>query len=155
MKVIPCNRFLIGRRLRIFMAAADRIVPMDGVSPGAGTPETAAVADWALGRLAPDLRRRFLIFLFLLDVLGIFFGGRPFSNNRPADRDRQLRWMSRSRLRPLRMGVFGLKSYVCMGYYTREPVWKIIGYGGPLEPWRTYPDPDIRSLCRRSPGRTP
>ena len=46
------------------------------------------------------------------------------------------------------MGFFGLKSYVCMGYYTREDAWKTLGYEGPLLPDRPFPDPTIRALCR-------
>jgi hypothetical protein len=44
------------------------------------------------------------------------------------------------------MGFFGLKSYVCMGYYTRETTWPTFDYQGPHVPDREFPDPVIRLL---------
>ena len=46
------------------------------------------------------------------------------------------------------MGFFGLKSYACMGHYTREDVWETIDYEGPLLPDRPFPDQTIRDLCQ-------
>lgn len=137
---------LTGRRLRVFLAVADRIVPPDEHGPGAGTMATAGVVDWALNRLDPDLRGLFLKFLVLVDFLGVFFGGRTFTRNGPAARDRQLRWMESCPVGKLRMGFFGLKSYVCMGHYTREDTWQTFDYGGPHVPDRPFPDPVIRAL---------
>lgn len=137
---------LTGRKLRVFIAVAGRIVPADEHDQGAGTPETAAVVDWALNRLDADLRKLFLVFLVLTDFLGILFGGRTFSNNSPAAQDRQLRWLENCPIKKFRMGFFGLKSYVCMGYYTREPVWPTFDYQGPHVPNREFPDPVIRLL---------
>jgi len=139
---------LSGKRLRVFLAVADSIIPPDPGSPGGGTMETAAVVDWALNRLDPELRALILKFLVVVDLLGVFFGGRTFKNNSAAARERQLRWMESCPLRPFRMGFFGLKSYVCMGYYTREATWPEFGYGGPHVADRAYPDPIIRGLER-------
>jgi len=141
-------QYLRGYRLRVFLAVADRIIPADGEAPGGGTLATAGVADWALARTAPGLRRLLLLLLYGVEALGIFFGGKPFSFNSPAARDRQLRWMEGGRVRALRLGFFGLKSFVCMGYYTREEIWSVIGYEGPVRPDRPFPDAMIRALCR-------
>ncbi|MBI1319738.1 MAG: hypothetical protein GC168_12435 [Candidatus Hydrogenedens sp.] len=137
---------LTGRKLQVFLAAADCIIPPDPGSPGGGTMETAAVVDWALNRLDPEMRALFLKFMVALDFIGVFFGGRTFKNNSMAARERQLRWTESCPLRPFRMGFFGLKSYVCMGYYTREATWPEFGYGGPHVPERAYPDTVIRGL---------
>ena len=139
---------LRGRKLKVFLAVADRIVPPDEESPGAGTMATAGVVDWALGRLDPKLRKLFLTFMLLVEYLGIFFGGRTFSRNSARARDRQLRWMESCGISKFRMGFFGLKSYVCMGYYTREDIWQTFNYGGPHVPERPYPDTSIRMLCQ-------
>ena len=146
-EVYKC-KYLTGRRLRIFLAIADRIIPRDEESPGGGAMLTAGVVDWAMNRMSPPLRNLLLAFLLGVDLLGIFFGGRPFIQNSDAAKDRELRWMESCSISRFRMGFFGLKTYVSMGYYTREDVWKTIGYEGPLVPDRPYPDPVIRELCQ-------
>ncbi|MCC6142971.1 MAG: gluconate 2-dehydrogenase subunit 3 family protein [Candidatus Hydrogenedentes bacterium] len=143
-------QYLTGRRLQVFLAVANRIVPADAESAGAGTVETAAVVDWALRRLDPKLREMFLKLLVAVDVMGVFFGGRRFTRNSAAAQNRQLHWLENAPISKLRMGFFGLKSYVCMGYYTRESTWHEIHYAGPHLHDRAYPDPVIRQLCREA-----
>lgn len=137
---------LTGRKLRVFIAVAARIVPADQHDAGAGTMATAGMVDWALNRLDPDLRGLFLKFLVAVDFMGVAFGGRTFCRNSTAAQDRQLRWLENNPIRKFRMGFFGLKSYVCMGYYTREPVWETFDYGGPHVAERIFPDHVIRAL---------
>jgi hypothetical protein len=142
-------RFLTGRRLRIFLQIADCIVPPDAAVQGAGTPATAGVVDWALGRMPIALRAQFLSLFMVVEILGFFFGGKPFTRNKTATQIRQLKWMESGPFRFLRVGFFGLKTYVCMGYYCREDVWPQIHYQGPLEAGRPYSDPIIRALCQK------
>ncbi|MBW1989262.1 MAG: hypothetical protein JRI97_06920 [Deltaproteobacteria bacterium] len=140
-------RYLTGRKLAVFLAAADRIIPAFDSLPSGGTMTTAQVVDWALERMEPGLRKRFLALLTVMEIMGVAFGARPFSKNSAKARDRQLAWME-SGPSLMRMGFFGLKNYACLGYYTREAVWKAIGYAGPARPDRQYPDTVIRALCR-------
>lgn len=137
-----------GRRLAVFLAAADVVIPPDEYSPGAGTISTARVVDWALARLPRGLRALFLLLLYFIEFLGLFFGGRIFSNNTARARERQLAWMEKNHLRPLRLGFFGIKNYCSMGYYTREDVWKTIDYEGPLQKNAAFADPLIREICQ-------
>ncbi len=141
-------KYLTGRKLKVFLAIADRIVPADDESPGGGTMVTAGVVDWSMGRMPDDLRGQILALLLGFEVMGLFFGLRPFTSNSDATKDRQLAWMESCPVGKLRMGFFGLKSFVCMGYYTREDVWATIDYEGPLQPERLFPDAVIRSLCQ-------
>jgi len=138
--------YLTGRRLKVFLAAADVIIPPDDDAPGGGTLQTAGVVDWALKRVQPGLRSQLLLLLMLIEYMGIFFGGRTFTKNSPRAKERQFAWMEGCPLRVLRMGFFGIKTYASMGYYTREDVWKTIDYEGPLCPERRFPDPVIRKL---------
>lgn len=140
-------QFLTGRKLKIFLAVADRIIPPDENSPGGGTMLTAGVVDWALQRMPDNLRKRFLFFFLVTDFLGIFFGGKSFRKNSDAAKDRQLRWMENGPVKLFRMGFFGVKTYICMGYYTREDIWPTFDYDGPVLPERTYADPVIRKMC--------
>jgi hypothetical protein len=94
------------------------------------------------------MRKLFLLFLVVTDFLGVFWGGKVFSKNSPAAQDRQLRWMEHCPVSKIRMGFFGMKSYACMGYYTRETIWPTIGYEGPHLPDRAFPDATIRGLSQ-------
>lgn len=141
-------QFLTGRKLRVFMAVADRIIPPDDDSPGGGTLATAGMTDWYMARLDPKMRKLFLLFLVVTDFIGVFFGGRTLSRNSAAAQDRQLRWMENCPVSKIRMGFFGMKSYACMGYYTREEIWPTINYGGPHLPERAFPDPTVRLLSQ-------
>ncbi len=147
MKDVYRCKYLTGRRLKVFLSVADRIILPDD-SPGGGTMATAGVADWALGMLKESLRSQLLLSFLIVEVMGIFFGGRFFTRNTDAAKDRQLKWMENSPIRLFRIMFFAIKSYICMGYYTREDVWQSIGYEGPFETDRPYIDPDIRAICK-------
>ena len=141
-------KYLTGLRLKVFLAVANRIIPPDGTVPEAGSMKTAGIVDWAMERMEPALRAQLLLLFLAVEPLGILFGGLPFTWNSAAAQDRQLRWMENCPFRLLRLGFFGLKAYVCMGYYTREDVWKSIGYDGPIHPETPFPDATIRALSQ-------
>lgn len=140
-------KYLTGTRLAVFLAAADVIIPPDGTGPGGGSLNTAGVADWSLGRMPEALRKKFLLLLSVLNILGLFFGLKLFKNLVEEKRAKVLAWMESAPLGLFRMGFFGLKNFVCMGYYTREDVWRAIGYDGPVHPDTPFSDPAIRDLC--------
>jgi hypothetical protein len=152
MTEIQPMQYLAGRRLLVFPAVADTMLPAVGRAPSGGVERTARIADWALGRLPQKPRGKFLLLLLIVEFLGIFFGGKPFSKCAPEARVRLFAWMETNRLRLFRMGFFGLKNYVCVGYYTREDIWRGIGYAGPIEGGRMFPDAGIRALCQGEPG---
>jgi len=138
--------YLRGGTLKVFLAIANRIIPEDADCPGGGTLETAGVVDWALHRLPNALRKKFLLFFKVIQVLGIVFYLRPFTSLPPEKQDKLLRRLENGPLRLLRMGFFGIKTYICMGYYTREDVWQTIDYDGPVVAQRQFVDPLIRQL---------
>jgi len=141
-------QYFTGKRLQIFLAIANRIIPAGNNSPGGGTLETAGVVDWALQKMPLNLRGKFLLFFSVIEFLGFFFGGKPFSKNRDDTKDRELRWLENNPLRLFRMGFFGVKTYICMGYYTREDVWKTFNYDGPIVGDKPYVDSVIRGICQ-------
>ena len=108
--------------------------------------QTAGIVDWALQRMPADLRKRFLLFFLVTDFLGFFFGGKPFSKNSDSAKDRQLSWMESGPIKLFRMGFFGVKTYICMGYYTREDIWPTFNYDGPVVAERPYVDSVIRKM---------
>ncbi|KPA10443.1 conserved hypothetical protein, membrane [Candidatus Magnetomorum sp. HK-1] len=142
-------QYIKGHRFQTIIAAADTIIPEYAGLSSAGTSETVGVMDWAIAQMPSNLRIQFLFFITIVYLMGFFFGGRSFDKNSPKDRIRQLKWMEKSKIRAFRMGFLGLKSYICMGYFTREDTWKDIHYNGPLIYDKTPPDPVIRNLCQR------
>jgi hypothetical protein len=139
-------RCLRGQRLKTFLAIAEEIVPPDETGPGGGTIATAALADWAITRLDPDLQKLFLIFLSAWEFMGFLFGAKPFTRLSSKARRRQMHWFERAPIPPLRTGFFGIRALVLMGVYCREDVWPSIGYGGPLLFDRAFPDSEARAL---------
>ena len=143
-------QYLKRNRLLTFSSVADRIIPEDENSPGGGSMQTAAVVDWYMKRIPENIRKQILLFLDVIQFTGIFFGGKRFSNNNIQDQERQLKWMENNKVRLFRMGFFGIKTFIEMGYYTREDIWKTINYDGPIMPDRTYSDNTIRALCQNT-----
>lgn len=139
-------KHLTGTKLKTFLAIADRIIPADEESPGGGTMLTAGVVDWALDKMAEPLRKKMLLFIMVVEIFGFFFGGKPFSKCSSSAQDRALLWFENNPLRLFRMGFFGVKTYACMGYYTREDIWKTFDYDGPVVNNREYVDPTIRQM---------
>ncbi len=141
-------QYLRGHRLRTFLAAANRIIPPTSQNEGAGTMTTAGIMDWSLANMAPALRRKILFLLTTIEFLGFFFGGSPFSRNNKMEQDKELRWLENNRFGLLRMGFFGMMTFVKMSYYTREDVWPTIHYPGPILPERNPPDEIIRLMSQ-------
>ncbi len=139
---------LTGTKLKTFLAIANRIIPPDTDSPGGGTMQTAGVVDWALNKMPEPLRKKILLFITVVEMFGFFFGGKPFSKCNLSAQDRALKWFENNPLRIFRMGFFGVKTYACMGYYTREDVWKTFDYDGPVVNDRKYVDSTIRQMER-------
>ena len=141
-------QYLRKNKLLTFLSVADRILPAAEHSPGGGSMETAAVVDWYMNKVPAGIRKKILLFIDVIQFTGIFFGGRKFANNSIQAQERQLKWMENNKVRLFRMGFFGIKTFVEMGYYTREDIWKTISYDGPVFPDRGYSDPTIRELCQ-------
>lgn len=110
--------------------------------------ETAAVVDWYMNKVPADIRKKILLFIDVIQFTGVFFGGKKFSDNSIQAQERQLKWMENNKVRLFRMGFFGIKTFVEMGYYTREDIWTTISYDGPILPDRAYSDITIRELCQ-------
>lgn len=138
------NHYLKKRRRKIFISIASSIVPAENQTIHE---KTASVADWALGRMEAKLRVRVLAFLWVVEGLSVFIAGKPFTRLSPDKQNQVLVYLESSGLSLFRMGFFGVKTYVCMGYYTRREVWEKIGYPGPSDLGIPYPDPRIRSFC--------
>lgn len=141
-------KYLKGNKLQTFSSVADQIIPADANSPGGGSLETAAVVDWYLMKVPENIRKKILLFIDVIQFTGLFFGGKRFSKNSIQAQERQLKWFENNKVRLFRMGFFGIKTFIEMGYYTREDIWTSINYDGPVLPERKYSDNTIRELCQ-------
>ena len=137
---------LKGKALRTFLAIAARIIPEDENSESAGNIKTAAVVDWTLQKIPSDIRKKIVLFLKVINVLTFFKYFKSFEKLSDEKQDSFLRWLESHKISLFRMGFFGIKTYVCMGYYTREEMWDSIDYDGPILKSRSYPDAITREL---------
>ena len=140
-------KYLTGSKLENFLAVANQIIPPDEYSPGGGTMLTAGVVDWSLDKMPGDLRKKLLLFIKVIGFMGYFFAGKTFAKCSEPEQEKILKWLENNPLRLFRMGFFGVKTYVTMGYYTRDDIWKTFKYDGPVVSERNYVDPVIRDLC--------
>jgi len=74
------------------------------------------------------LRRQLRLLVKVIDFLPILRYGRRFSALDDDRRLRALQWLQASRLLPLRRGVWGLRTLILLGYYSRPIAAAQIGY---------------------------
>jgi hypothetical protein len=114
-----------------FGAAAECIIPAESGSPGGGAERVVRVADRMLARRSAADRKKLAVFLRALEQLPRLRYGRRFSALSAEQRARVLAFLSNSGVPLLRVGLFGLKTYVLMGYYGSEAAWAELEYPGP------------------------
>jgi hypothetical protein len=113
---------------KLLLAVAERIVPEIGGMPPAEREAIAATIDDAIAARPKALRVQFRVFLRLLKWLPALRHGAPLDRLPPETRDRVLRAFQGSPVARLRLGVWGIKTLVFMGYYGRPEVGAAIGY---------------------------
>ena len=115
-----------------FRAAAERIVPGEPGAPGAGSEQVLMAVDRELAGRDADLRKNLTMFLKVVELLPVFRYGRPFSRLGPAQQDAVLKFFGANRLvQKFRMGFWGMKTFVLLGYYNLESTWAELDYPGP------------------------
>jgi hypothetical protein len=127
-------RFFDARTERTFRAVAECIVPAEEGSPGAGIDLVVRVADRMLGVRPEGDQKKVAAFLRAIEQLPRLRYAAPFSALALEQRTAVLRFFERTRLHPLlRVGIFGVKTFVLMGYYGSELAWRELHYPGPRD----------------------
>jgi hypothetical protein len=140
-------KYLHKKRAEIMFAIIEAMIsPLHGAPPPAST-TTLALVDWALTRLDQDNRKKILVLLKIANLLGFFFGGKTLRHNSLHARRRQLRWMEQNPISLVRLGFFGLRNYISMGYFAQVSVWQAIHYQGPVKA-QGYPEPTPQQLSQ-------
>jgi hypothetical protein len=118
-----------------FQALAVTFVPEMEALDAAGWRQVDRVVQGMLARRSPAMRRQLRLFLRLLDLLSLLRHGRRFAGLPLAARVRFLTGLQDGPLLLLRRGVWGVRTLVFMGYYTRPETRAEIGYRADPRGW--------------------
>ena len=119
----------------LFRALAVSFVPEMAGLDQAGWDEVEAVVRTMVARRPPALQRQLGLFLRLLDWLPLLRHGRRFAALDPATRTRFLTRLQDGPVLLLRRGLWGIRTLVFMGYYTRPATRTAIGYRPDARGW--------------------
>lgn len=118
-----------------FRALAQTFVPEAASLDEPAWAEVEAIIEDALATRPPKLRRQLATLIKLLDFLPVLRYGRRFTALGTRHRAQFLAGVQRAPLLLLRRGVWGLRTLVFMGYYTRPDVRSAIGYRAAARGW--------------------
>jgi len=118
-----------------FRALAETFVPDLAEAGGDEWSRLTEVVDGALRRRPPAIGRQLVLFVRVLDWLPLFTAGRRFAALELGDRRAFLERMQDSRWLVVRRGVWGLRSVVFLGYYSRPEVHARLGYHPHRDGW--------------------
>jgi hypothetical protein len=119
----------------IFRALAVTIVPEATRLDHHEWAELEAIVERALAERPPAVRRQIIMFLRFVDLLPLARRGRRFTALDPAGRTRLLLALQRSRVLPLRRGMWGIRTLIFLGFYARPSAAAEIGYRAEPRSW--------------------
>ena len=97
--------------------------------------ELTRVVESALERQPSATRRQIVLLVRFLDWMPIARHGRRLRSLEPGVRTRFLERLQNSGVLLLRRGVWGLRTLIFMGYYTRADAYADIGYAARADGW--------------------
>lgn len=119
----------------VFRAVAETVVPEAAALDERGWRDLERVIEEALAPRPPKLRRQIRLLLRAINVLAVFRHGSRFVKLDPARRASFLRAVQDAPITLLRVGFWGLRTLVFMGYYGRPEGAAAIGYGATTRGW--------------------
>ena len=124
----------------IFRAVATSMVPeLRGAGPQQWM-EIEAEIERALAQRPSAVRRQIASFLRLIDWLPLLRHGRRLTKLDADKRTALLHSMERHPILLIRRGIWGVRTLVFLGYYTRADVAALIGYRAHAEGWNARPE---------------
>ena len=109
-------------------AMGDVVLPVSDVMDEDVWQRALSIIEHALATRPAGVRRQIRLFLRLVNLLAFLTSGRTFQRLSPERRASLLERLQRSRLLPVRRGVWGIRTLLFMGYYLQDPVRERIGY---------------------------
>lgn len=122
----------------VFRAVAATVVPESTALDDAGWRELESLAVDALGQRPLALQRKLHLFLRLVQWLPLLRYARPFTRLDVDRRTRFLGHLQEHRLDAIRVGFWGLRTLVFLGYYGRAAGAREIGYRPHLLGWSAF-----------------
>jgi hypothetical protein len=130
---------VLGSTRPLFRAVSVTVVPQARHLDADGWRELEEGVEQALALQPPARRRQLRLFLRVLDWLPVLRWGRRFRALEPRQRARLLAGLQDARPLLLRRGLWGLRTLVLLGYYTRPEAAAEIGYGASTRGWEAAP----------------
>ncbi|NIR59740.1 MAG: hypothetical protein GWO02_09555 [Gammaproteobacteria bacterium] len=126
---------MFGRVERGFRALAETFVPELADAGHEDWTRLMEIVGVALRQRPPSIERQLVLLVRVLDWMPLVTRGRRFAALSPDQRCRLLERWQDSRWLALRRGVWGLRTVVFMGYYSRPTVHRRLGYRAHREGW--------------------
>ena len=124
----------------IFRSVAQSVVPeLQAIGPEQWG-EIEGEIERALAERPGVVRRQLASFLHLLDWWSLLRHGRRLTKLDPVKRTALLQALERHPLPVIRRGIWGLRTLVFLGYYTRADVAAFIGYRAHRDGWSVRPE---------------
>lgn len=118
-----------------FRAFAATVVPEMAAFDDAAWSDAERTVAHALSQRPAAMRRQLVLFLRVIENLPRVRYGRGFSSLPPSERASLLHRLERAPVKLIRRGVWGLRTLVLMGCYTRVETMDGIGYRAHARGW--------------------
>jgi hypothetical protein len=119
----------------VFRAIAQAVVPEAGALDESQWLDVERIVEEALAPRPPSLRRQLGLLIRVIEVAPVLWSGRRFSSLDIARRTRFLLALQNSPVLLIRRGIWGLRTLVFMGYYSRPEAAELIGYRADARGW--------------------
>jgi hypothetical protein len=129
------NETILAPVLATFRAVAETVVPEVAALAPEEWQELCAVVERALAARPEATRGQVVSFLRLVEYLPLARLRGRFSRMSPENRREELARLERSRTLLFRRGVWGVRTLIFMGYYTRPRVRAALGYRATAAGW--------------------
>lgn len=118
-----------------FRAFAEAVVPETAQLDESGWSEVEATIERAIAQRPPRMRRQLGLLLRVIGHFPRISHLRSFAALDRAARHRIIEMLERSPVKLVRRGVWGLRTLVLMGYYTRQETMDAVGYRAHARGW--------------------
>lgn len=121
------SNFIHPSRLKKFEALQHCLVPRSRNFTESQKKESVQLVNHFLSH-KPSVHFKLSFFLFLIDLVSIFFGGRTFTNLSEVRQNKVMNFFFDSPIPLLRKGFWGLNALIKMSVYGQKSVYDDIGY---------------------------
>lgn len=119
----------------VFRAVAEAMVPATQRYDDQAWGAMECAVEQALLARPVKMQRQLLVFLRLANLLALPLAGRTLVALAPAERERVLHRLERSPVPLIRRGVWGVRTLIFLGHYTRPEVVAASGWKGSARGW--------------------